>query len=246
MPWLLIDNSNTRTKFALGDADRLLPWRTWLPTRELTPARIDEALGGTRFDAVLLCSVVPEKAALLTGHLGRHAPVHALGASSPLGIGIDYPEPRQIGADRLANAVAVGARHGTPAIVIDFGTAVTFDVVENGPTYCGGVIAPGLGAMQDYLGRRTALLPKIELEEPEAAIGKSTTGAMLSGAVFGYRGLVKEILLKLRAEMSGPPRIVATGGDAALIARGVPEIDSVDPDLTLEGIRLVASRQFFK
>lgn len=244
MPWLLIDNSNTRTKFAIGDADRLLPWRTWLPTRDLSMENVAEAVRGISFDGVLLCSVVPEKAALLSDVLGRNAPLHALNAESPLEIGIDYPEPRQIGADRLANAVAVGAHHGTPAIVIDFGTAVTFDVVEPGPTYCGGVIAPGLGAMQDYLGRRTALLPRIELEEPESAIGKSTTGAMLSGAVFGYRGLVKEILYQLRQEMSGPPRIVATGGDAALIARGVPEIEAVDPDLTLEGIRFVAMRYF--
>lgn len=244
MPWLLIDNSNTRTKFALGDAERLLPWRTWLPTRELTPENIGEVVREVAFDGVLLCSVVPGKAILLSDVLGRLAPLHTLTSDSPLEIGIEYPEPRQIGADRLANAVAVGAHHGTPAIVIDFGTAVTFDVVEPGPTYCGGVIAPGLGAIQDYLGRRTALLPRIELEEPESAIGKSTAGAMLSGAVFGYRGLVKEILLQLRREMSGPPKVVATGGDAALIARGLPEIDSVDPELTLEGIRLTALRYF--
>jgi type III pantothenate kinase len=124
--------------------------------------------------------------------------------------------------------------------VIDFGTAVTFDVISAGPAYCGGVIAPGLGAMQDYLGRRTALLPQIELEEPVSAIGKSTVEAMRAGAVFGYRGLVREIVARLRAEMSGEPKIVATGGDAALIARGLPEIGAVDPDLTLEGLRLAA------
>jgi type III pantothenate kinase len=104
------------------------------------------------------------------------------------------------------------------------------------------VIAPGLGAMQDYLGRRTALLPTIELKEPRAAIGKSTVEAMQAGAVFGYRGLVREILTRLRAEMHGDPLIVATGGDAALIAQGLPEIGHVDPDLTLEGIRLAAVR----
>ncbi len=244
MPWLLIDNSNTRTKFALGDDARLGAWHAWLPTNDISPETLDATLSGIAFDGVLLCSVVPEKARLLAAHLGSRAPLHSLSAASPLGIGIDYPQPEQIGADRLANAVAVGAHHGAPAIVIDFGTAVTFDVVEAGPTYCGGVIAPGLGAMQDYLGRRTALLPKIELEEPAATIGKSTVAAMQSGAVFGYRGLVKEILLQLRRELSAPPRIVATGGDAALIARGVQEIESVDPNLTLEGLRLVARKHF--
>jgi type III pantothenate kinase len=157
---------------------------------------------------------------------------------------IDYPQPSQIGADRLANAAGVLTRHGAPAIVVDFGTAVTFDVISAEPAYCGGVIAPGLGAMTGYLTRRTALLPAIELEEPASAIGKSTTHAMQAGAVFGYRGLVKEIIARIRGELPGCARIIATGGDAALIARGVPEIDAVDPDITLDGLRQVAARLF--
>ena len=242
MAWLLVDNSNTRTKFALGDSDRLLETRTWIPTADISPAMLEEKLAGLHFEGTLLCSVVPEKARLLRDHLVKHGPVHPLTWRSEMGLKIDYPNPEQIGADRLANAIGVAARHGAPAIVIDFGTAVTFDVVSAGPAYCGGVIAPGLGAMQDYLGRRTALLPQIELEEPASAIGKSTVEAMRSGAVFGYRGLVREIVAKLRAEMGGNPAIVATGGDAALIARGLPEIAAVDPDLTLEGLRLAAIR----
>jgi type III pantothenate kinase len=242
MTWLLIDNSNTRTKFALGDAAGLLPFRDWLPTPEIHPENLQEKLGGLHFDASLICSVVPAKATILSDFLARRGPIHSLGSASDTGLAIDYPHPAQIGADRLANAIGVAAKHRAPAIVIDFGTAVTFDVVAAGPTYCGGVIAPGLGAMQEYLGRRTALLPKIELEEPRAAIGKSTVEAMRSGAVFGYRGLVREIIARLRLEMAGDPLVVATGGDSALIARGLPEIDRVDPDLTLEGIRLAAVR----
>ncbi len=157
---------------------------------------------------------------------------------------IDYPLPTQIGADRLANAAGVVSRHGAPAIVIDFGTAVTFDVISDQPAYCGGVIAPGLGAMSGYLPQKTALLPAIELEEPASAIGKSTTHAMQAGAVFGYRGLVREIIHRLKAEMAGKVAIIATGGDAALIARGLPEIDAVDPDITLDGLRQVAARVF--
>lgn len=242
MPWLLVDNSNTRTKFALGDRSTLLEKRAWLPTAEITPAALDRVLDGFEFEGTLLCSVVPEKARVLRDHLVTRGPVHPLTWRSDMGLTIDYPNPEQIGADRLANAVGVSARHGSPAIVIDFGTAVTFDVVAAGPAYCGGVIAPGLGAMQDYLGKRTALLPQIELEEPVSAIGKSTVEAMRVGAVYGYRGLVREILTKLSDEMGGKPAIVATGGDAALIARGLPEIAAVDPDLTLEGLRLVALR----
>jgi type III pantothenate kinase len=240
MPWLLVDNSNTRTKFALADASGLSESRAWLPTPDISPESLAATLKGFEFEGSLLCSVVPEKARILRDFLSAHGPVHPLDYQSDTGLVIDYPYPAQIGADRLANAIGVAARYGVPAIVIDFGTAVTFDVVAAGPAYCGGVIAPGLGAMQDYLGKRTALLPRIEIDEPRAAIGKSTVEAMQAGAVYGYRGLVREILFRLRAEMEGEPMIVATGGDAALIAKGLPEIQYVDPDITLEGLRLAA------
>lgn len=247
MRLLLIDNSNTRTKFALAEGRRIVGETHRLATAELSPETLEPLLDGLDFDAALVASVVPEKAALLREQLTPRGEVAELDHRSPLGIGIDFPRPERIGADRLANAVGVTALHGAPAIVIDFGTAVTFDVVkqgDTGPAYCGGVIAPGLGAMSDYLGRRTALLPAIELHEPERVIGRSTAEAMTSGAVIGYRGLVREILASVRRELGGPARAVATGGDAELIARGVDEIDAVDPMVTLEGLRLVAERVF--
>ncbi len=244
MTWLLIDNSNTRTKFALGNAAGLLPWRGVLPTAEISPATLRLMLAEISFDAVVICSVGPATAAFLESHFAGEIPVHFLDCDSPLGIGIDYPEPAKIGADRLANAAGVVSRHGAPAIVIDFGTAVTFDVISSAPAYCGGVIAPGLGAMTGYLSSKTALLPAIELAEPPSAIGKSTVHAMQVGAVIGYRGLVREIVARIRTELPGNPLIVATGGDAALIARGLPEIGAVDPDLTLDGLRQVAARLF--
>jgi type III pantothenate kinase len=244
MSWLLVDNSNTRTKFALGDAASLHTWRAVLPTPEVASGSLASIMEDIRFSGVIVCSVVPAKAAVLKEYFERFGPVHFLGPQSPLEMAIDYPFPSQIGADRLANAVGVLTRHGSPAIVIDFGTAVTFDVVSDQPAYCGGVIAPGLGAMSGYLPQKTALLPTIELEEPASAIGKSTVHAMQAGAVFGYRGLVKEIIARLKSELSGSPKIIATGGDAALIARGVPEIHAVDPDLTLDGLRQVAARVF--
>src|SRR5438477_644443 len=160
-----------------------------------------------------------------------------------LGVDIDYPKPQSIGADRLANAAAVTALHGFPAIVVDFGTAVTFDIVSGRRAYIGGVIAPGLEAMTNFLYRRTALLPELSLKEPRRAVGKSTIQAMLSGAVFGYRGLVREMLAHVRAEHFSHQKVhlVATGGYARLIARRLPEIDLVHPNLTLEGLRIVAN-----
>jgi type III pantothenate kinase len=244
MAWLLIDNSNTRTKFALGDANAVDEWRGVMATADISAESLVDVTNEISYSAVMVCSVVPDKAAVLKAYYEPRCPLHFLGYESPLGLGIDYPLPSQIGADRLANAAGVLTRHGAPAIVIDFGTAVTFDVISAEPAYCGGVIAPGLGAMSAYLPGKTALLPVIELEEPASAIGKSTVQAMQAGAVFGYRGLVKEIIARIRAELGGTPKIIATGGDAALIARGVSEIDVVDPDITLDGLRQVAARVF--
>ena len=238
MTYLLIDNSNTRTKFVLSTPEALLKERRMIPTREVSEDRLDDALKGLHYDAAVVCSVVPRVADVLRNWLTR--PSHFLSCDSRLGVGIDYPSPRQIGADRLANAAGAVAYYGYPCIVVDFGTAVTFDVIGPERTYLGGAIAPGLASMGDYLARNTALLPAIEPHEPKHAIGTSTVEAMHSGAVYGYRGMVKEILAKLEEEMGRRPTVVATGGDAALIARGVPRIDHVDPDITLNGLRMVA------
>jgi len=240
--WLLIDNSNTRTKFALGGPDGLSGWRVRHPTPEILSDFLGETLDGVEFDGALVASVVPETGKRLRKFLETRGAVHFLGPESDLGLAIDYPEPSQIGADRLANAIGVVARHSAPAIVIDFGTAVTFDVISSEPAYLGGVIAPGLGSMSEYLARRTALLPRISLAEPEHAIGKSTEEAMRAGAVFGYRGMIRGILRRLFREIAGRPTVVATGGDAELIAGEMPEVRCIDADITLEGLRIAAMR----
>ena len=240
MALLLIDNSNTRTKFRLADTSGLLEWNAISATREISPEVLDALLGEQEFSHAILCSVVPEKAAILQAWLKPRAPVHVVSCHSELSIDIDYPTPEQIGADRLANAVAVHAIHGAPSIVIDFGTAVTFDVVGAPGSYLGGVIAPGLASMTDDLAKRTALLPQIDLAEPDSAIGKSTVQAMQIGAVLGYRGMIREILKGIRQDLPGEPTVVATGGDAALISEGLPEIAHIEPNLTLEGIRQIA------
>src|SRR5207302_2125097 len=153
---------------------------------------------------VVLSSVVPEKNKIVTT---LKKPVLRVGPKIKLGVGIDYPQPDKIGADRLANAAGVAAIYGAPAIVVDFGTAVTFDIISPDKKYIGGVIAPGLEAMTDYLYQRTALLPKIYLLEPAHAIGKSTREAMLAGAVIGYRGLVKEILAQTKREIGSKKKV---------------------------------------
>jgi len=190
----------------------------------------------------MVSSVVPEKNSVISKAVGRTG-VLWLDSTLKLAVGIDYPAPESIGADRLANAAAVAALYGCPAIVVDFGTAVTFDIVSARRNYIGGVIAPGLEAMTNFLYQRTALLPKLSLKEPRRAIGRSTIGAMLSGAVFGYRGLVREILARIRAEEFPRKKlhIVATGGYARLIAAQLPEITAVRPHLTLEGLRIIAN-----
>lgn len=234
---LLIDNSNTRTKFALDQDGQLLPWRAVIQTSELSPQTLDQALKGQTFTHLTLCSVVPRAAELMNAHF--QVPLHQISHRSKLPITIDYPDPSKIGADRLANAAAAVLQEHHPAIVIDFGTAVTFDVISAESSYLGGVIAPGTASLRDYLHKKTALLPEIQLEEPQSAIGRSTEDAMQIGAVIGYRGLIREILTAIRAELPGTPAILATGGDAALISSGISEIDKLDQDLTMKGIQAI-------
>ncbi len=245
-PYLLINNNNSRTKFALASETELLEHRV-IDTKSLTQESLIEELSGWQFQNIVIASVVPEKATLIRETLSNDYSLLEISHQINLGITVDFPDPSTIGADRLANAAAVIAIHETaPAIVVDFGTAVTFDIISSARAYIGGVIAPGLDVMTDYMHDRTALLPKIDLTEPPAAIGKSTVDAMLSGAVHGYRGLVKEILEQIESELESDqtPVIVATGGYAELIAEGLPKINSVDPYLTLEGLRIIGNLNF--
>jgi type III pantothenate kinase len=198
-------------------------------------------LGRRQVEAVVFCRVVPETSPRCVAFARKRSlPTLQVNASTIAGVGINYPRPKTIGADRLANAVAVKAYFGAPSIVVDFGTAVTFDVVDAAGNYVGGIIAPGLSAMTDYLHEKTALLPKIKIREPRGVIGKNTEQAMLAGAVHGYRGLIRGLIAELKSELGARELpVVATGGYARLIARGMSEITAVRPNLTLEGLRLV-------
>lgn len=236
---LLVDISNTFTKIAIARASRIGKVHK-LPTRGLKASQIRNIIAGEKITSTVAASVVPEKKSAVDSACGPN--VCWVGPTVHLGVGIRYPKPSSIGPDRLANAAGCAAHYGTPAIVVDFGTAVTFDVLSTSGDYVGGVIAPGLNAMTEYLHDRTALLPLITLREPLAAVGKSTREAMLSGAVHGYRGLVAEIVRQIcREEFPRQrPKILATGGDAALIAAGLPMFTAIDPLLTLRGLLAIS------
>jgi type III pantothenate kinase len=237
---LLIDISNSFTKLALADETRLLQ-RQKIATSALEVVSLLKLVSRWKFSRVVLCSVVPVKNAVVAAAFSQ--PILQLSHKVTLGIGIDYPRPASIGADRLANAVAAADIYGAPAVVVDFGTAVTFDIISSEKKYLGGVIAPGLEVMTDYLYDRTALLPRIDLLEPVSAIGRTTRDAMLAGAIHGYRGLVKEILAQIRMELGSKKlQVIATGGYANLIAARLPVLKMVNPDLTLEGLRIIALR----
>ena len=240
--YLLIDISNSYAKFAFASTRRLsAPAR--IATSKLSSSVVLGFLAQRTVRKVVVSSVVPAKNSTISNAAKKKANVLWLDWKLKLGVGIDYPKPQSIGADRLANAAAVAELYGFPAIVVDFGTAVTFDIVSKRRTYIGGVIAPGLEAMTNFLFQRTALLPRLSLKEPRCAVGKSTIDAMLSGAVYGYRGLVREILARIRVEEFPRKRVyvVATGGYARLIAGRLPEIGVIRPHLTLEGLRIVAN-----
>ncbi len=241
--YLLINNNNTRTKFSLASRAELLEHRS-IASREVTEASVRDLIGAWQYEKVVLASVVPSNvAALVASQRGR--PLIQVSHRIALGLEVDFPDPSKVGADRLANAVAVASHPLDDAvIVVDFGTAVTFDIIDPRPAYIGGVIAPGLDAMRHYLHQRTALLPEIDLARPESAIGKTTEHAMQSGAFHGYRGLVKEILHQIQTEMGIPAKVIATGGYAGLIAHDLPEVGMVEPFLTMRGLLRIAELNF--
>ncbi|MCI0746425.1 MAG: type III pantothenate kinase [Verrucomicrobia subdivision 3 bacterium] len=243
---LLLDIGNTHTHLGVANTRHVvrqgaIPTHGWFSGR--ASASVRRFFRRSTIEYICLCSVVPRatKRAVVALRKLCGRPVLELTPKTLRGVGIDYPRPATIGPDRLANAVAVHHYFGAPSVVVDFGTAVTFDVVDRKGNYSGGIIAPGLAVMTDYLHEKTALLPRIMIRDTKSVIGKSTSEAMLIGAVQGYRGLVRALLTSLRRELKSPRLpVVATGGYAELMADKMPEITAVNPRLTLEGLRLVA------
>ena len=203
-----------------------------LRTENLSAADVDEAIMG---------SVVPSLAPVFQDVCRRYFSVTPLVVDLGVktGVRIMYDSPRDVGADRVIDAVAAIKLYGPPLIVVDFGTATVFDAISKDGDYLGGAIAPGIGISMEALFERTAKLPRIELERPKTAIGKTTVAAMQSGIVFGYVGLIEGIVARMKEELEGDVKVIATGGLAPLIARETPVIQAVNLDLTLIGLHLI-------
>ncbi|MDR1192193.1 MAG: type III pantothenate kinase [Verrucomicrobiales bacterium] len=238
-PLLTIDISNSWTKFGLARAHRLYPAGR-VETARLTVGTLAALERQHHPRLVVIASVVP-KALAVARQVWRGRRLLIVSARTPLPITLNYPHPRTIGADRIANAVATARLYPLPAIAVDSGTAVTFDIISKHREYLGGVIAPGLNAMTHYLHEKTALLPRLTLGEPRRAIGKSTVEAMQIGALTGYRGLIRGVIEVIRAELhSRRVTIIATGGHAPLLAQRAPFIHTVNTLLTLQGLQFIA------
>lgn len=252
---LAVDVGNTQTVAGLMEAGEVVDhWRI-ATVRHRTSDEIAGLLQGffslrgmrltEDVDEVGIASVVPRLTLQWTEmcekHLGLTPFVVGPGARS--GVRIAMKNPTEVGADRIANAVAAHASYGGPCIVCDFGTATTFDVISAEGDYLGGAIAPGIEVSMEALTTRAAKLIKVELVEPEHAIGKATAESLQSGMVYGFAGQVEGVVHAIWRELGEQARVVATGGLAELIARHTPVIAAVDPFLTLRGIELVMRRQ---
>ena len=236
---LLLDIGNTHTTAALSTRGRVGKVLEFSTDKWPTPRILQKIIGKHKLTDTACCSVVP--AATKLAKALCPAPFSTL-THANCGIDLRYPKPATIGPDRLANARAALDEFGGPVLVVDFGTAVTFDIIDGTGAYVGGVIAPGLSAMTDYLHEKTALLPAITLKDHRTAIGKTTVQAMQIGAVHGYRGLVQGLIKEIRQSLDAKKLpVIATGGCARLIGRKIPEVNAIRPRLTLDGLRLASN-----
>jgi type III pantothenate kinase len=242
---LAVDVGNTQTVFGLYDGARLTESRRIATDPTATGDELGALLGGLldlgSVDGICLSSTVPAliREYELFAEEWAHAPILVVGPGTKTGIVIRYDDPREVGPDRVMNAVAARERYGAPCIVVDFGTSTNFDVVSPEGEYVGGVLAPGVEISMDALFARAARLMKVDFVEPPTVIGKTTIASLQSGLVYGFAGQVDGIVERIRGELGDMARVIATGGLADLIARHTRTIEKVDPDLTLEGLRLV-------
>jgi type III pantothenate kinase len=250
---LAVDIGNTNTVFGLFSGSELrLEWRAETRVErtgdeyaallrglfELSGIRMEDVTAG------IISSVVPPATSPIERFFSRYVKLAPLvvGPGMKTGMPILYENPREVGADRIVNAVAAFARFPQGAVVVDFGTATTFDVVTDRGEYAGGVIAPGLAIAADALFRSTAKLPRVELTRPKNAIGRNTVNSIQAGLVFGYAGLVDAIVKRIQAEAKFSPRVVATGGLSGMIAAESSTIEECDELLTLRGLQILYER----
>lgn len=247
---LAVDVGNTNIVLGVFDGERLAAdFRLHTDDRatgdelglQITDLIEHAGLHASDIDAVVVSNVVPTLRraieALSQQYFGRKPMV--IGPGTRTGIRIRYDDPRQVGADRIANAVAARHQYGVPAVLVDFGTATTFDAINEEGDYLGGAIAPGIQVSHDALVSHAALLPRVELVAPPAAVGHNTAASMQSGIVFGYAALVEGLVARFRAEIGAHARVIATGGVVEDLAKLIGVIDVVDERLTLTGLRLI-------
>lgn len=250
---LAVDVGNTQTHFGAFRGEELLEHWRFATVRQSTADQLGAALRnllglrGLSFedlDASIVSSTVPqlepEWAAMAARYLDHET--HTVGPGTKTGMAIRYDNPREIGADRLVNAVALRERFGGPAVCVDFGTATTFDVISAAGDYLGGSLMTGIEISLEALSERGARLPKVDLAPPRSVIGKNTIDAIRSGVVFGYAGAIDAILRRLYDELGERAAVVATGGLSSLVVPFTEEIDEVDELLTLTGLRLLYER----
>jgi type III pantothenate kinase len=243
---LAVDVGNTQTVLGLyDDVDLREHWRVATEAHrsgDELGALLTSLVGGLdRVGGISLSSTVPALVRAYEEFAARYtsARLLVLGPGVRTGVPVRSDDPREVGPDRIANAVAVKARYGTPAIVVDFGTSTNFDVVSADGEWLGGVLAPGIEISMDALFSRAARLFRVEFTEPPSVIGKTTVASLQSGLVYGFAGQVDEIVTRIRGELGADAEATATGGLAELIAPHSRTIARVDPWLTLEGLRLV-------
>jgi type III pantothenate kinase len=242
---LAVDVGNTQTVLGLYDGDLLTEQRRLATDSSRTGdelgALLGEMLDLESVDGICLSSTVPAlvREFELFAERWAQAPILVVGPGAKTGIPVRYDDPREVGPDRVVNAVAARERYGSPCIAVDFGTSTNFDVVSAEGEYVGGVLAPGIEISMDALFARAARLMRIDFNEPPSVIGKTTVHSLQSGLVYGFAGQVDRIVEEIRGELGVEATTVATGGLAELIVPHTKTIERVDPDLTLVGLRLL-------
>jgi type III pantothenate kinase len=248
---LVVDVGNSNVVLGVyRDDDLLNSWRLatarertadeyGILVRQLTNGTINGALEG-----VIISSVVPPLNSTMASMIEKYFGVQPLFVEPGVktGIAIQVDNPQEVGADRIVNCVAVHDKYGGPAIIVDFGTATTFDVVTADAKYVGGVIAPGITISAEALFARAARLPRVDIRRPPTVIGTNTVVNIQSGLYFGYLGLVDGILARMKREVAGVKKVIATGGLASLLAEESEYIEEVDDDLTLKGLKIIYDR----